>query len=327
MNLFGLDPDYDRLRIRALRATPPGHPASGEERRQVFCAALGQFDELLTAAAAIGPASRPLPLYYALNQAGRAITASRQRADGLWKPRWHGLVVGDPEQGSLQRTQIRLQNKPDGSFRLLAEALNMKGLSEPTYVCNAWAAIPNLPRPGLGAGCPKALPLEVQHTDPIVKAVVRRQDVPATDAGAERVRAHIQKAYPRAADGLRITNIVAEHAPWKGSRATLGWHDSEGGERPIYRSVTRYLGGYYLLPHINSAGDVLEPLLLWWCLLQALSSLARYHSAEWTAALDPDRSPWCTSIEQTLDMALQIVPRLVLNALAPGTEEIIGLEE
>jgi hypothetical protein len=327
MNLFGLDPDHDRLRIRALRATPPGHPGAGEERRQVFCAALGQFDELLTAAAAVGPASSPLPLYYALNQAGRAITASRQTADGLWKPRWHGLVIGDPEQGALQQTQIRPQTKADGSFRLLAEALNINGLSEPVYLCNAWAAIPNLPRPGLGAGCPRALPLEVQHVDPIVSAGIRRQGVAATEAGAEAIRTHIQNTYPRAADGLRVTNIVAEHAPWKGSRATLSWQNADGTQRVIYGATTRYLGGYYLIPRVNGAGDILEPILLWWCLLHALSSLARYHSAEWTAALDPDRSPWCTSIEQALDMALQIVPRLVLNALVPGTEEIIGLEE
>lgn len=203
----------------------------------------------------------------------------------------------------------------------------MNGFSEPIYLSNAWAAIPNLPRPGLGAGCPRALPLEVTHVDPIVESHVRRQGVPATDEGAEAIQAHIRDTYPRTADGLRVTNVVAEPAPWKGSRATLSWHSPDGTQRAIYGATTRYLGGYYLIPRVNGAGEVLEPILLWWCLLQALSSLARYHSAEWTAALDPDRSPWCTAIEQTLDMALHIVPRLVLNALAPGTEEIIGLEE
>ncbi len=86
MQLFGLDPAYDRLQIRALRATPSPRAAADEMRRRVFSAALGQFDELLTAAAAVGPASRPLPLYYALNQAGRAIAASRQLADREWRP-------------------------------------------------------------------------------------------------------------------------------------------------------------------------------------------------------------------------------------------------
>jgi hypothetical protein len=50
MNLFGLDGDYDRMRIRALRALPGGRASTDEERRRVFCAALGQFDELLVAA-------------------------------------------------------------------------------------------------------------------------------------------------------------------------------------------------------------------------------------------------------------------------------------
>ena len=57
MAIFGVDSAYDRLRIRALRVLPPGR-ARDDDRRGVFTAALGQFDELLDAAAAVGPASR-----------------------------------------------------------------------------------------------------------------------------------------------------------------------------------------------------------------------------------------------------------------------------
>jgi hypothetical protein len=41
MRLFGLDPDDDRLRVRALRAAPPGLASHDEQRRQAFATALG----------------------------------------------------------------------------------------------------------------------------------------------------------------------------------------------------------------------------------------------------------------------------------------------
>src|SRR5271166_4495492 len=57
--------------IRATRASPPGHARDDEERRRVYgSAALAQFDELITAASVVGSALRPLPLFYALSQAG-----------------------------------------------------------------------------------------------------------------------------------------------------------------------------------------------------------------------------------------------------------------
>lgn len=66
----------------------------------------------------------------------------------------------------------------------------------------------------------------------------------------------------------------------------------------------------------------MPPLLLWWCLLYALSHLARYHPAAWTAALDPDKSQQAVPIEKALSMALAIVPRLVLLVLSPGAFEL-----
>src|SRR6185437_16243610 len=63
-------------RLRATRANPPGLASGDGLRRETYGAALQQFDELIAAAAAIGPVSRPLPLYYAVHQAGKAIAAA-----------------------------------------------------------------------------------------------------------------------------------------------------------------------------------------------------------------------------------------------------------
>jgi hypothetical protein len=53
----------------------PGHAAKGA-RRELYGAALQQFDELIEASRNAGHTSRPLPLFYALSQAGRAVVAA-----------------------------------------------------------------------------------------------------------------------------------------------------------------------------------------------------------------------------------------------------------
>src|SRR3954454_12434591 len=78
--------------LRATRARPRGLAASGA-RRTTYGAALAQFDELMAAAVQASAASRPLPLFYALSQAGRAIAAALV-ADS-WRLRLHGLSCPD----------------------------------------------------------------------------------------------------------------------------------------------------------------------------------------------------------------------------------------
>jgi hypothetical protein len=107
VRIFGIDPADDRFRIRALRAMPPRRAADDEERRRVFADALGQFDELLDAPVTAGPASRPLPLYYALSQAGTAIAAALQDPTREWRPGSHALITGDPDPAFLGQTTIR----------------------------------------------------------------------------------------------------------------------------------------------------------------------------------------------------------------------------
>ncbi|MGW1391953.1 YaaC family protein [Streptomyces nigra] len=60
--------------LRELRPEPPGYAGKGP-RQKLFSAALEQSEQLFTAAASVGPASRPLVLFYGLSQAGRAIAA------------------------------------------------------------------------------------------------------------------------------------------------------------------------------------------------------------------------------------------------------------
>src|SRR5687768_9894874 len=76
--------------VRHRRSRPPGLAEGDQDRTDVFQAALAQSEELWDAAAAAGPASRPLPLFYCLSQAGRAVCAAWTGGAG-WRPESHGL--------------------------------------------------------------------------------------------------------------------------------------------------------------------------------------------------------------------------------------------
>jgi hypothetical protein len=73
------------LRFGPAGAEPPGLAAGDQQRRLTYGAALDQFEELMTAASAATPRSRPLPLFYALSQAGRAIAAVHRESS--WRSR------------------------------------------------------------------------------------------------------------------------------------------------------------------------------------------------------------------------------------------------
>src|SRR5258706_7621905 len=119
-------------RLRATRANPPGMASAAGLRRETYGAALQQFDELMTAAAAIGPMSRPLPLYYAVLRAGKAVAAA-------WSDRdppigGHGLTEVRPKKGAgeseppewhgdILRFRVKRHQRDPGVFAAVASVL------------------------------------------------------------------------------------------------------------------------------------------------------------------------------------------------------------
>jgi hypothetical protein len=326
VRLFGVDPAEDRFRIRALRATPPGRAARSGERRRVFTSALEQFDQLLDAAGAVGPASRPLPLYYAVSQATTAIAAALVQTDRPWRPGSHGLVVGEPDRKWLGQTQVRTQPAtgkkkpcPDDSFSILCDVLRRPTFTRPTTLAGLWAATPGLDEPGLGGGHVRALPLEFHIGAPFADyAILRHQRVVASDAGMARVKEMLKQNFPAYKQGLIVEEILPEPNTINVSRVHIRWVSPDGVPRDVRMVATEYLRGFWLIPCINSRGETLPPLLLWWALLYALSDVARYHPAEWMGALDPNKAREAVPIERALEQALAVIPRLVLTTLVPG---------
>lgn len=136
--------------VRRRRASPPGLAAERDDRRSVFQSSLAQAEELWDAAAAVGPASRPLPLYYCVSQVGRAVCAS-WTLEGDWRPRAHGLrrvVPDDPEPAARALAySASLENRPNGAFGMIASATRSTTFAGEASVAQFWASLPGFPTP------------------------------------------------------------------------------------------------------------------------------------------------------------------------------------
>src|SRR5690348_1314581 len=88
--------------LRASRSDPPALAGTDESRRQIYVASLAQFEELMGASSNVTAATRPLTIFYALAQAGRAIVAAHSQNA---PPITHGITTLDPEP-ELMRTQV-----------------------------------------------------------------------------------------------------------------------------------------------------------------------------------------------------------------------------
>src|SRR6266446_6893940 len=151
-------------RLRATRACPPGMASREGPRRETYGAALQQFDDLIAAAAAIGPVSRPLPLYYAVLQAGKAIAAAWTPGDD-WSAGGHGLT--EDNRAEWQHDILRFRVKPSvtkkwgpGVFGAVAAKLGPATLTDSVELGALWSALPEANPPPESGPWPPALPFQ-----------------------------------------------------------------------------------------------------------------------------------------------------------------------
>ncbi|HTX31822.1 MAG TPA: hypothetical protein VMD09_10575 [Solirubrobacteraceae bacterium] len=320
MRFLGVDSDQDRRRIQALRADPPGHARRGK-RKEVFGAALEQWDELLAASAAVAPDAAPILLFYALSQGGRAACAARI-AGQPWASTGHGLTVGQPT-GGIENTTVRPEGGANTSFAMFCRAAGSESLTAPTTLGTLWAANPKLePAPDLGQGSPRALELSpITSGGPTSRALIIgpvAEGLPADESAAAAELAKRLAPYPGAADGLIVSNAFPRTGANGRHQVEIGWRDTNGQPIDVAAVASGYgppNSGTILRPALNSSRDVLRLLPLWWATLLVLSSIARYHPAEWSAALARDRSRAAIPIEDGLDIAREMLPWLLLGLL------------
>jgi len=324
--------------LRSARATPPGFAVRDSQRRAVYSAALQQSEDLFDAAAAVSAFARPLPLFYAVSQAGRAIAAARSTRQ--WPIAGHGLAEGREATGWKGGQILGFRVKPvraGGILGAVAETLGVRGLTGSVELGALWSALPGTSGP-TGDKWLRALPVWPQVYWQL--GVVLH--IGAEHRGFVHVPAWVRQDGPRAIDELLQrypaaagaslemvqTIIPSQRTPW-GDGVPVRWPAPEvalppdGPPPPEYVASQvrnrvpeyRYSREHWLVPFVGDANDELPPLLLWWVLLFGLSLLARYEPAAWRGALDPDSSALAVELEELLDEALDVTPALLYEAL------------
>jgi len=296
--------------LRFSRAEPYGLAKTDADAGRVYRAALEQFEELMRAAETAGPPARPLPLFYALSQAARAIVAARGGANH----RTHGLTVNRDDQ--ILETVVR-PNANDGQFQVVAEATNSPTISGPVSLGRLIASLPETADDTeLKPEWPRAAPvwwvpthIPVPHW---TRVAVVFPDVPITEGDAKRILAK----YPTGRQHLRLITVAG--------LPSLPLEATPSGRGPIFDVKEPDLAApeyrvrerRWLRPSIENDADPPSPLMTWWAVLFTLSMLARYHPVSWVEALNLNTSRVAVTFERVLRKAVDAVPQLVFEALA-----------
>jgi hypothetical protein len=323
--------------IRATRASPPGHARDDEERRRVYGAALAQFDELIGAASLVGPASRPLPLFYALSQAGRAVAAGH--AEGAWRLRGHGLSAPELDPAPLDIEVKRTagaskEGRAVDSVTGVADASRSEVFADAATIGALWSSLPEvselLPASFDAGPCPLLLVPDNPGAEN-VRLLTDPGHVYATVVGfcgtGDELARYLVEQYPTACNselyqpqGLSNVENHTEHGAgflfrWQADAPDINGHIS---------TLNRIAPGgtgfepRWLRPSVG--GVALSSLLTWWTLLFGLSMLARYEPAGWMRALDYDSSELAAPLDRLLDIGLTRVPELLLATIAAPPE-------
>jgi len=323
--------------VRASRARPPGR-AGEDPRRHTYGAALQQFDELLAAAATAGHASRPVSLFYALSQAGRAIAAAHGAE--RWRLRGHGLRTPELGVANVLELRVRLDRRRKGrddafidSFAGVAEATRSPLPGAPMELGRLWTSLPCLPVPADETRWPRAL--LVVPDEPGTQQLFAWDRVSATVVGFDELSpAAVRRQLVRYAAAADVHLDQPQGLPLLTAPTPLGtgvrlyWptdtRDLGGQQRTLDRvaPVDGRTGQRWMRPSVG--GTAVSDLMTWWALLFGVSMLARYEPDAWTAALDYDRSTLAAPLAALLDAGLEVVPELVVAALDAPSDPPVG---
>lgn len=324
--------------MRGLRSRPPG-AADLPSRRPTFTAALEQCEQLFVAAAAVGYAARPLPLFYALSQAGRAIAAALDFSDKSWRLKGHG--VRSHRFDAERLWDVEVQNHGSDSYTRVAELLDSPSLPNSARLGDLWATLPEFSR-RLPPDAYRARALRVEREIMKGPETFGGPDVYSTSIGISP--AWLYGIDPRiectAEPKVAVTEYLSHYPTLAGFEGDLGedrparfrsvagelgvrlvWQadgplESHRAERIDRMCVRTGDGEQWVAPSVAGNVRPVDPLVAWWAILHALSMLARYEPATWQQHLDIDVSTDAVVIEELLDGALIDVPFLLIQALA-----------
>jgi YaaC-like Protein len=323
--------------LRALRYDAPGCAKQGA-RRATFQSALEQCEQFLAAARVAGYATRPVQLFYALSQAGRAIVAASPHVGNQsWKVSGHGLSA---DTNAAHAADVAVAATKDGLFPSVAAALGIEPLvpGERAALGELWPLLPeaafvplttDVMLPALlflQRGWPESaffseatiawIPHRVKdlHGDDPVRVKEYLDHYPALRQSTLQVSGPMGR--------LRWSSSgpgVSLKVKWVSGTPPLMLADSktaDGVGIASYRSADDLV----VTPALGSMPTGLHPVLALWCVLLALSSLARYEPDSWSKMINIDRSPEASAIEHLLESSIDSVPAAVLHLLTAFRE-------
>lgn len=327
--------------LRATRWNPPAAVTASEDRRATYVFALEQAEQMFRAAVTVGPATRPLLVFYGLSQAGRAIAAAASSigSGDAWMLNGHGIsskFLG----GRLPEIEVRTDELGNrGSFVRLSQLLGSPLWGKKQVRLNVlWDLLPeNEQVPLHDTGKDRRTPLWIEHRDldpeprQLASVPVVRFPPWVTDASQSReALTRYFEAFPQAQGYSDFERArMAPDADPHFSRHSDGWGEllmhwklptgSSGtpAERlALLETFTRpYQGTLYLFPAVTPKSHSLHPLMAWWAVLYTLSMLARYHPAEWADHINVDTSRYAVAIERVLKEAIRVLPSLVAETI------------
>ena len=310
-------------------------------RRKTFAAAMQQFEEQMTAAKVVTPATSPLNLFYGLAQAGTAIVAAYAPDPWSFRPS-HGLKLGETHP---DLADIQVQPYGTGSFQAVTAATGSSMIGGPVTIGSLWASLPDTNEdarlPGsrysealyvipdmqspmtLGVG---QRTVGTYYTEPAAVRIYVRDKMPdhssrepwLRDLVAQYPALHAWNADPSQWEGYEVAGVPETSIRMWLPRSTTESVSEEKINAIIDRVAPqyRYRTNRYIRPSIE--GDDKpppSPLMTWWLLLYSFSMLARYHPRKWTDLLNLDKPGCATQLQYALQTALSAVPQLVLEAL------------
>ena len=327
-------------RLRATRWDPPGAASGNGERRRTYVFALEQAEQMFRAAAGVGPATRPLLVFYGLSQAARAIAAAASTDGEGWRLQGHGISC-DSLHGPLADTRIRVDHpESKGSFVRVSKLLDSPLWDKSILVTlnTMWDFLPeNRFSPLHDSDDSRRTPLYVHRphlfTEPHPLATVVVANFPPwvvnSPQGLEKFTDYLS-SFPEARgyhsfhreggepDAAPVFNIQVDG--W--GELFINWElppaaaASPSGSLAFVRDTTRrYVGSSYFFPALPAADRSLHPLMTWWAVLYTLSMLARYQPAEWASSINVDASRHAVQLERILDEAIGTVPNLIAEAI------------
>jgi hypothetical protein len=299
-----------------------------------------QSEQLFAGASRADNATRPILLFYGLSQACRAIAATAvDIPDDAFRLAGHGLRAPNLAGQHLGEVLLHPQSSSRTTFATLQRMLGSPTWDEAVSLAAVWRANPLLaPRPlpdASGKLVPSAVNIMLNHRPDLAgtdgEVMVGLLNVAPTvlqEQSEEGVVALLTKHYPA---------LKASRPPdprhFEGPPVPLVQHGANGCN--LYRAMALPAGmdfetfraatliehhGTWAIPSLGGAGGPTQPLVLWWALLFGLSMRARYEPEGWTGDLDVDHNPFAVTLEQVLELAVQVCPTLVLEAITTVSE-------